>query len=264
MSKSGSRYSEGDYEKEIRRLVIQRNRIANRMSKQGDELNAVSIPLLNWKDVTSNIMTKRDYENQVKILNAFINAPKDFENYNAVTISIPYKAELEKRIELRNAQVQREINYAKRLGKVAYTGGQLFNQMQVSMGNTRIKERQISLRQLEDFRTPYEFQQYAERVYKATDTSGSIAKWQDYKDNYITGVKRMLDDSTDEEAAEYGKAVIEKLQNTSLTKFRDIYYSDILGDIDYLQSDERNKNDAIMERLTTVDNMFGLNVMGGE
>ena len=254
---SGSRSGwKRNQEIQIRKLVIQRNRLASKLNKKGASLNAVSIPYIDWHDVSSVILNKVDYDKQVNILNAFINAPKEFANYGAITIAEPLEREIKARVNQNNMRVQKEIEYARKKGDNLAAGGQI--KQKLFMGDERIHDHMLTLRDLSSFDNKYNFNQYYERTIRASNRSSSIHTWQNYKDNYIKGVQNMVSSASDEQAVEWGNAMIEKLQGTTLTKFRGEYYGDLLGDINYLQSDEHLKNDAIFEKLAAVSRIFGL------
>lgn len=244
----------------IRKAVIQRNRRAGRLNKAGVEYGAVEIPIISWQDVWKEISTKKDFEDQMKILNAFNKANTDFNAYVSVTVANPYQKEIEKRIEINNRRAELETVYAKKHSK----NTKLFGGIEKGEGvilSDRVPDSYITPRNLDNL-SKSGFQAYAESIYNRTNATASIQRWGGYRENYVKALGALRDQTEGNEFV-YNKAgqIIEALKERSLTSFRKNYYQDVLGDIDYLQSDEMQKVQTIWEKLVDVDRMFKLGII---
>lgn len=251
--------------KVLRRLVIERNMIANSMSKDIQGAKAVSIPYLEWREVTKAVKTKEDFKQQAEALNAFIKAERTIEQHGNILIPKPLEREIDKRRELVNLNTTKEANYAREQSKELLVGGE--RKPNISMGDARVSERMLSTRPIEDYRGKYDYEKFVDRVYYRSLQDTGARAWSDYRKNYIKGIESWFNQydanaqsgqSNGQQMKELTEKAVEKLKKKGLSDFRKAYYSDLLGDIDYIQSGESLSDEDILGKLTTLDYMFGL------
>lgn len=251
---------------EIRQLVHDRNRFAKAIETELVTSNAVHIPKLSSNEIVKSIVSPRDYENQKSALLAFLSSPMEVEKRGNMIIPTPLLNEISIRVSLNNLRVEEEADYAKEIGKVAKIGG--VETPSITMGNARIFNRKLSEREPEEYRGRYDYSKFVERVFNETATSKNSKAWEKYKQNYIKGIRKGRigiegTDATIKEKKElrksYNKA-LKMLKETDVNKFKDAFYSDLEGDIDFLSRYKDGDIGIFSSRIETVANIFGMNL----
>lgn len=252
--------------KELRQLVSDRNRMAWFIEQDLTEKNAVHIPRISSNEIVKSVVTTEDYNNQKSALLAFLSSPIEIEQRGNMIIPTPLMNEINIRVGLNNLRVDKEANYGYETGKSPKIGG--VDAPNITMGNARVVNRKLSEREPEEYRGRYDYSKFVDRVFKETATAKNSRAWEDYKKNYIKGLRkgRIGIEGTDATRAEkkklrsaYNKAM-KSLKNTSTDKFKEIYYSDLEGDIDFLSHYGGEDIEAFSNRINSVANMFGLDL----
>lgn len=269
MSSRSSNNWRDDYEKELRTLIRKRNYKASKLNKEGKSINAVKIIPLKEKDVLNSVITKADAARQMKALRTFLNSKTEFKNYGTVTINEAYEKELNERVRFNNSRAKKESSFARSLSKKPTVGGS-DEYDTVAMGNIRYKGKVYTQRDLSQIKELSRFEAYRDAVMANSLVTTSIKKWEPYKENYIKAFEKNFFELNSDgtlKLDENGNPIplydaiskdifdtYEKIKNTSLTKFRDAYYGDWLGDIDYVYSGDNLE--VYSEKLASFNKMF--------
>lgn len=210
-----------DVDKEnLKREIKNYNRRLETVMKKGDsELNSLLPPKMSYKDVKSDIFSRRDYNAKIRSLQRFTAKTAVADNIGSISSTAYEKKELQYMIQRENALKKQERSQR----GFSWESGSMGTPEEMELRSTKLsfaKTSNLTRKNLESI---------LKRSKWFNTDMGRLRRMQLFKDNYIKAVQNTFGDKSNE--------LVSKIKKLSVQKFYDLYYTNHYLFFEYIYDD---------------------------
>lgn len=248
-----------DVKLRIAHKLSERNKVARWIN---DNLNPTSkVTIIDVKSTVDKLVREKDANALEKTIDAFMESPRELDVRGRHSYALPELREMEEIANQSQKKAKEDVefysDYVKQFG--VQQGGLPSSFIDPIKWVDRFNQFAYDYKDPEEFNRPESYRGYKERLYRKGLGLDYEAGWETkYKANYLSEFEdKVVGQISSPSKKEAAKKVLSQLKGLGGEQFRDLYFLDIMGEIQYLYV--TNEEDA-MEVAQNVARMFKLDL----